>query len=105
MVDRQAEPGFSNSNVAENYREWVAGTMKMFSYKRKSQLFDRMKSCSVEVMNGTMTIFPSHHEKGGAWSREGLSEEDNVILSFSSSPSAVGAALRLALERCRGNVY
>lgn len=71
MVDRQAEPGFSNSNVAENYREWVAGTMKMFSYKRKSQLFGRMKSCSVEVMSGTMTIFPSHHEKGGLGAEKG----------------------------------
>ncbi|WP_338052467.1 contact-dependent growth inhibition system immunity protein [Stutzerimonas marianensis] len=43
---------------------------------------------------------PSHHEKLEAWSGKGLSESDYVIIPSGSSPSDVGAALRLAFSRC-----
>jgi len=107
LIDPEADPGFFDfrGRSANEYNEWVAATMRKFSYKRKTALFGRMRFCSVGVVGDVMTIYPSHHERGDAWSGEGLTEEDNVILAFNSSPSEVGAALRLALERCRGNVY
>lgn len=59
-----------------------------------------MKKCSIESKGGQITIRLGHHEKLEAWSGKGLSESDYVIISSGSSPSDVGAALRLASSRC-----
>jgi hypothetical protein len=82
------------------YDQWVANVMSGYSYKTKRALFKDMKKCSIESKNGQITIRPSHHEKLEAWSGKGISESDYVTISSSSSPSDVGAALRLAFSRC-----
>ena len=74
--------------------------MERYGYKTKRALFKDMKKCSIESNRGQITIRPSYHEKLEAWSGKGVSESDYVIIPSGSSPSDVGAALRLAFSRC-----
>lgn len=86
--------------TSQRYDQWVSSTLERYSYKNKCALFKDMKKCSIESKGGQITIRPSHHEKLEAWSGKGLSESDYVIIPSGSSPSDVGAALRLAFSRC-----
>lgn len=84
----------------QRYSEWVCKLIELYSYKSRRALFKGMKSCGVESKNDEITIRPSHHEKLEAWSGKGISESDYVIVSANSTPSDIGAALRLAFSRC-----
>ncbi|UYG03996.1 contact-dependent growth inhibition system immunity protein [Halomonas sp. LR3S48] len=86
--------------VVPQYQEWVKEMMDRYGYKTKRAMFKNMKSCSVESHDGRITIRPSHHEKLEAWSGDGISESDYVVIPAASSPTEVGAALRLAFSRC-----
>lgn len=88
------------NSMMRRYKDWVAGLMTQYGYKTKKALFKDMKSCNVESKLETLEMTPSHHEKLEAWSGDGFSEADNIIISASSSPEKIGAALRLALSRC-----
>lgn len=82
------------------YQQLVHDLMERYRYKTKRALFKNMKSCSVTVDEGMMIIRPSFHEKLEGWSGDGISEEDYVVIPANSSPAEVGAALRLAFNRC-----
>jgi hypothetical protein len=86
----------------ENYKKWIQKIMSVYGYKTKRTLFQKMINCSLEMDEGIITIFPSHHEKLEAWSGKGLTEKDYVKVPADSSPEEIGAALRLAFSRCTG---
>lgn len=83
------------------YDQWVASVMDRYEYKTKRALFKDMRRCSIESKNGEITIRPSCHEKLEGWSGKGIAESDCVVISVTGSPAEVGAALRLALGRCK----
>lgn len=87
-------------SMMKRYKDWVAGLMGKYGYKTKRALFKDMKSCNVEGKLGILKMTPSHHEKLEAWSGDGFTESDNVVIAADSSPDQVGFALRLALSRC-----
>lgn len=101
-VDPQVNREFFDvrGRVALQYAEWVDSVMKGFGYKSKRVMFNDMKSCSVELVGDSIVIIPSHHEKLEAWSGKDIDESDHVVISSASSPSEVGAGLRLAMNRC-----
>lgn len=82
------------------HKDWLKTLMERYCYKTKRAMFKNMKSCNIESQNGTITIRPSHHEKLEAWSGDGISESDYVVIPADSSPAEIGAALRLAFSRC-----
>ncbi|EJN27343.1 hypothetical protein PMI36_00615 [Pseudomonas sp. GM79] len=84
----------------QRYEKWVDRVIDRYGYKNKRALFKDMKKCSVESKNGEIIIRPSFHEKLEAWSGKGINESDYVVVSSNSSPGEVGAALRLAFNRC-----
>jgi Protein of unknown function (DUF1436). len=86
--------------MMQRYKDWVAKLMAQYGYKTKRALFKDMKSCTVESKLGTIEMTPSHHEKLEAWSGDGFTEADNVVITADSAPDQVGFALRLALSRC-----
>ncbi|HEY4468701.1 MAG TPA: contact-dependent growth inhibition system immunity protein [Klebsiella sp.] len=86
----------------EQYAAWTAMLMEKYGYKSKRALFKNMKKCGVHLTNNVITIRPSFHEKLEAWSGGKISEADYVVLPADSSPSEIGAGLRLALSRCKG---
>ena len=102
QVDPQVDPEFFNvmGRVSPQYAAWVGGLMDEFGYKNKRAMFKDMKSCSVEMVAGSIVIEPSHHEKLEAWSGKGISEDDKVVIPTNSPPDQIGLALRLALSRC-----
>ncbi|MNB63161.1 hypothetical protein D3C87_949650 [compost metagenome] len=102
MIDPKENPEFFDfrGRVVTQYNEWIANLMKEFGYKTKRALFKDMKICSLDAVNGLVTIRPSHHEKLEAWSGKGITDKDYVVISATSACNEVGAALRLAFSRC-----
>ena len=94
-------PLINRDNVKKRYDAWVADLMAKYNYKTKRALFKNMMQCSVEIRDGRLTISPSWHEKLEAWSGEGLTEDDDVVLSVNSTTEEIGAGVRLAFSRCR----
>ena len=92
---------FNIDNVMKRYDAWVADLMAKYNYKTKRALFKNMMRCYVEISDGILTISPSWHEKLEAWSGEGISDDDKVVLSVKSTTEEIGAGLRLAFSRCR----
>ena len=92
---------FNIDNVMKRYDAWVADLMAKYNYKTKRALFKNMMRCYVEISDGILTISPSWHEKLEAWSGEGISDDDKVVLSVNSTTEEIGAGLRLAFSRCR----
>ncbi|CNH85137.1 contact-dependent growth inhibition system immunity protein [Yersinia pekkanenii] len=86
----------------EQYAAWIAMLMQKYGYKTKRALFKDMKNCSIHCINGVITISPTRHEKLEAWGGRGIKESDDVVISVNSTPAEIGAALRLALSRCKG---
>ncbi|HDL8054208.1 contact-dependent growth inhibition system immunity protein [Yersinia enterocolitica] len=86
----------------ERYAAWIAMLMERYGYKTKRALFKDMKRCSIHCLNDVITISPSRHEKLEAWSGRGIKESDHVVIPADSIPEEIGAALRLALSRCKG---
>ncbi|MBB3225554.1 hypothetical protein FHW69_000144 [Luteibacter sp. Sphag1AF] len=83
-----------------SYTLWVNSLMQQFGYRTRKALFRNMRSCSIAVDDSSILFCPSHHEKLEAWSGDGISKDDYVVLPFDSSPADIGAALRLAFSRC-----
>lgn len=91
---------YDYNSTNQRYDQWVGSTLERYVYKTRRALFKDMKKCSIESKMGQITIRPSHHEKLETWSGKGLSESDYVIIPNGSSPSDLGAALRLGFSRC-----
>lgn len=85
---------------AERYQAWVANVMRRFSYKTRRSMFKNMRNCGIVDSKKILTFSPTRHVKLEAW--ESLSKDgtENVVIPTASSPSDIGAALRLALSRC-----
>ncbi|XAV88527.1 MAG: contact-dependent growth inhibition system immunity protein [Candidatus Symbiodolus clandestinus] len=92
---------FSYEKTAERYQQWVTEIMAHYGYKSRRAMFKDMQTCGIEKKFGLITILPSNHDRLEGWSGTGIKETDHVVISEHSSPSEIGAALRLAFSRCR----
>ena len=101
LDDIEIWPFMDRDNVKKRYDTWVADLMNKYNYKTRRTLFKNMMQCSVEISDERLTISPSWHEKLEAWSGEGISDNDKVVLSVNSTTEEIGAGLRLAFSRCR----
>lgn len=88
------------ATASERYREWVEKLMRDFGYADRRALFKRMKSCTLELQNHVITIKPSYHEKLEGWSGDRIDPSDYIQLAGDATAREVGAALRLAFQRC-----
>ena len=86
--------------AGERYKAWIADLMSRYGYETKRALFKNMDYCHVKSSKGFMTIRPSFHERLEGWSGDGISPDDNVVLSSDSVPEEIGAGLRLCFSRC-----
>jgi hypothetical protein len=82
-------------------KQWVEHLMEKYGYKTKRALYKNMHTCSIERYQNLLTIHPWHHEKLEVWGGMSMKDQE-VTLSADSSPSEIGAALRLAFSRCTG---
>lgn len=91
---------FHPDAVAHYYATWIERLMQFGGFKTKRALLMGMQCCEIEQEGDSITIEPTHHEKLEAWSGEGFTKADHVVISAQESLSAIGAALREALRRC-----
>lgn len=104
LVDPDDQDFFSLEKSNERYLGWVKDIMDKFGYKTKKALFKKMNSCSITQLDGMITFRPTIHEKLEGWSGDRIDEKDYVVISDTSSPEDIGAALRLAFTRCKSRV-
>ncbi|MGV8042624.1 MAG: contact-dependent growth inhibition system immunity protein [Thermoanaerobaculaceae bacterium] len=98
LQDAQLLTDFDASS--RRYAEWVNNLMGRYGYKTRRALFKSMKSCWVEEEGASISIRPTHHEKLEGWSGEGIAPGDYVVVPSDSAAAFVGAALRVAFNRC-----
>ncbi|WP_083451932.1 contact-dependent growth inhibition system immunity protein [Photorhabdus heterorhabditis] len=95
---------FDHDANDKQYKNWITEMMGSYGYRSKRQLFKKMNSCNIRLLDGVITIMPYGHKKLELWTGQGIVESDYVIIPADSSPEEVGAALRLAFSRCRSYV-
>ncbi|MCO8579475.1 contact-dependent growth inhibition system immunity protein [Burkholderia multivorans] len=84
--------------VGEQYKKKVEALLVRYGYKTKQSLFKTMILCNARVVDGVLSLGPTRHDKLEAW--EGLGDDEKIVLPFDSSDTEIGAALRVALDRC-----
>ncbi len=89
-------------HTSEHYTKWVADLMTRYGYKTKRALFKNMHSCNIESCKGIIKITPMHHTKLELWEGLDPSNTGTIEILVGSTPSEIGAALRLAFGRCVG---
>lgn len=88
-------------NTERNYERFVANLLNKFGDMPRRKAFAKMLHCSVSVRSGKIFIKPSKKERGEAWSGSGYKESDAVSVSFTSSTSEIGAAIKAVLAKCK----
>jgi len=91
---------FDRDKIKEIYDEHIKKTMRQFGCKTKSALLKRTKSVFIRKFSGSISFSPNRQEKLDAWGSNINDKFEDVVIPFSSTPAEVGAALRLAFDRC-----
>ncbi|QGM46234.1 DUF1436 family protein [Methylocystis heyeri] len=94
------DPVFSKAErYVRCYRNWQAEAMRRYGYKTKRAFHKNMDWCITKRSEGKITIQPHKRDaKPEYW--EDLPSEKDVVIAETNDAAVVGAALRLALERC-----
>ncbi|HUA25687.1 MAG TPA: contact-dependent growth inhibition system immunity protein [Steroidobacteraceae bacterium] len=90
---------FKWERIDQCFRNWEKDFMRRCGYKTKRDAYKNMNWCQVERSEGVISIRPRQRRaKPGEWLW--LPPEQNVVISETRDAAAVGAALRLAWDRC-----
>jgi hypothetical protein len=93
------DPEFSRAERYERcYQSWENNVMRSYGYKTRRDLHKSMDWCRAKRSEGTILIRPHKRDKPGYWTD--LPREQDVVIPETNDAATVGAALRLALERC-----
>lgn len=93
---------FDLDRTNREYEKWISDLILRYGYRTKRALFKDMKSVSIRLdpSRTTMTLAPSHHDRLESWIRTKGDGIEDVVVPANSSPSEIGAALRVAFSRC-----
>jgi CDI immunity protein len=72
--------------------------MARYGYKSKRAAFMSLDWCSARMREGKIFIEPHKRDKPGSWGSH--PPERTVVIPATDDAVTVGAALRLALDRC-----
>jgi hypothetical protein len=93
------DPAFSESErYMRCYRNWQKDFMQRYGYKTKRDAYKNMDWCRVKRSEGKISIQPHQRDKPEHF--RNLPPEKTMVIPATDDPEAVGAALRLALDRC-----
>ena len=95
---------FDSEKVMSNQREWIFQLIEKYRFKNKKALFQRMMACNLERNHGVITVTPTLHKKLELWTRDGFTDDDNIILSEAVSNEELGKAVKECMSRCRNSV-
>lgn len=92
------EPEFFDPNRATRvYENWEKDVMQRYGFKSKRDAYKSMDWCRGEMFDGKIEVEP--HRRGSPGWRS-LPPEKTVVIPATDDAGAVGAAVRLALDRC-----
>ncbi|WP_162009751.1 contact-dependent growth inhibition system immunity protein [Methylocystis heyeri] len=89
---------FEAERYEQCYQNWEKDIMQRYGYKSTRDLHKNMDWCRAKRSEGKILIRPHKRDKPGYWSD--LPRERDVVIAETNNAAAVGAALRLALDRC-----
>ncbi|BBV04978.1 MULTISPECIES: contact-dependent growth inhibition system immunity protein [Providencia] len=95
---------FDRKRIDEDYKEWVGDVLIKCKFKSIKSLFLNMMSCSIKRINGNIILQPSLHKKLKDWTRDGYSDDDDIILPDTVTNAELGKAIKEVLSRCRSVV-
>ena len=80
------------------YRNWQKDFMRRYGYKTKREAYENMDWCKAERSPGNISIKPHKRDKPEYF--RDLPMDRTVVISAADNAAKIGAALRLALDRC-----
>jgi hypothetical protein len=89
---------YNPDRVMHAYANWETDFMNRYGYKTKHAAYKNLDWCLARVFDGNISIQPHRREKMKTW--RSLPPDRTVVIPASENAAAVGAALRLALDRC-----
>jgi CDI immunity protein len=93
------DPEFSEAErYLRCYHNWVKDFMQRYDYKTKRAAFKNMDWCQAARSEGKISIKP--HKRDGPEYFLDLPPEKTVVILATDDAKTLGAALRLALNRC-----
>lgn len=94
------EPSFFDwERSARCFRNWEKDFMRRCGYKTKRDAYKNMNWCRVERSEGRISIQPrQRRDRPGEWIW--LPPEQYVVIPATRDAAALGAALRVAWDRC-----
>ena len=90
---------YTTAAIERGYASWVESVIRAGGYLSKRQAFNGMIYCRAKLQDGRIALQPYRHVRGDEW--EGLNEDQAVVVDENAGAESLGAALRLALARCR----
>ena len=101
FVDPDKERDFfsADKHVAVE-KLWHDDVMRRFRYKTKRQLYKNMRYCFIERTQGRISLRP-HQRRPQPGGIKLLPEDQTVVIPDTRDPLVAGAALALALSRCK----
>jgi hypothetical protein len=93
---------FDLDRTKQQYEEWVTDAMTRYGYKTRRSLFKGMKNVTIRLdpTLSVMVLRPLRHDRLESWIRTKGDGIEDVVVPAYSSPSEIGAALRVAFSRC-----
>jgi hypothetical protein len=79
-------------------QNWQKDFMGRYGYKTKRDAYQNMNWCRAKRSEETISIEPHKRDKPEQW--RNLPPEKTVVIAATEDAAALGAALRLALDRC-----
>jgi hypothetical protein len=99
FVDPSSEHEFYDpERASRRFKEWQQEFMVRYGYKSKQAALVSLDWCFARRAEGEISIRPNKRDK--AWSWRSLPPEKTVVIPATEAAATVGAALRLALDRC-----
>lgn len=89
---------FEAERYVRCYRNWQKDFMRRYGYKTKREAYKNLDWCRAERSEGKISIQPHKRDKPELF--EDLPAEKTVVIPETRDTTALGAALRLALDRC-----
>ncbi|MDR2437050.1 MAG: CdiI family contact-dependent growth inhibition immunity protein [Endomicrobium sp.] len=85
----------SSLDIKEQFRY----LQQKYGYKKETDLYRNMMSCSLELSKWRLEITPTKQVRGG-WN--GIGKKFHILLKSNSPTELIGAAARFAFTRCQG---
>jgi CDI immunity protein len=98
LVDLADKEFYDPRRASRVYANWQREFADRHGHKSKRAAFENVDRCDARISDGQILIRPNRRDKPGSWGS--LPPEKTVVIPATRDAATVGAALKLALDRC-----